>query len=365
MVKNLIMDKNNAKHKRQIYLSKLSNLVKDFKFFNVFVIIGFFSILLELIAYNFFLFLKIENNFSDFFALLIGICFAFYFNFFYNFEIHKSKIIKAFVFFFLISLFSWIFQKLFSNHFMFQNLSYEATRLLTSACFFLIGYFFHRRLSFSEFKKVGIAFYLDRKLNLKKIFSVIGNNSNFIHIDIVDKSFSKNKLKNDISVLSEIKKIWPNHEIQTHIMSKRPTIILKEVLKYSDVIFIHYEIDESLNKLRKKIEGQNVKFGVAITLNTPPNKILSILKKATNLLILTVDDPGFSGQKFNFKAFDYIDYFNKVKFRKNFRICIDGGVDKNIIKTLNVDDVVSNSAILSSNNPAGEIIKFQSTKYND
>ena len=77
---------------------------------------------------------------------------------------------------------------------------------------------------------MGIAFYLDRKLNLKKIFSVIGNNSNFIHIDIVDKSFSKNKLKNDISVLSEIKKIWPNHEIQTHIMSKRPAIILKEVL---------------------------------------------------------------------------------------------------------------------------------------
>ena len=140
----------------------------------------------------------------------------------------------------------------------------------------------------------------------------------FLVLGKLHKSFSKNKLRNDISVLSEIKKIWPNHEIQTHIMSKRPTTILKKVLKYSDVIFIHYEINENLNKLRKKIEGQNVKFGVAITLNTPPNKILSILKKATNLLILTVDEPGFSGQKFNFKAFDYIDYFNKVNVKNCF-----------------------------------------------
>ena len=63
------------------------------------------------------------------------------------------------------------------------------------------------------------------------------------------------------------------------------------------------------------------------------------------------------------KAFKYIEYFNQVAFRSKFRICVDGGVDENIIKILNVDDVVSNSAILKSNNPAGEILKFQSTKY--
>jgi|TARA_Y100000294_G_scaffold177044_1_gene201208 putative flippase GtrA len=278
------------------------NLIKKFKFFNIFVIIGFFSILLELITYNFLYFLKVHPNFADFFALLVGICFAFYFNFFYNFEVHKSKIIKAFIFFFIISFFSWSFQKIYSHYFILENLSYELTRLITSGSFFIIGYFLHRKFSFSDFKKVGIAFYLDKKLNLKKIFKSIGNNSNFIHIDIVDKSFSKNKLNNDISVLSEIKKTWPNHEIQTHIMSKKPSKILKDVIEYSDTIFIHYEINENLNELRKKIESQNKKFGVAITLKTPPKKILNVLKKATNLLILSVDDPGFSGQKFNFKA---------------------------------------------------------------
>ena len=340
------------------------DLLKDLKFFNIFVIIGFFSILLELITFNFLEYFDINPKLADLFALIVGIFFAFYFNFFYNFQIHKSKIIKAFTFFFLISFFSWSFQKGFSHYFIYENLSYEITRLITSGSFFIIGYFLHRQFSFSDFKKVGIAFYLDKKLDLKKIFSIIGNNSNFIHIDIVDKSFSKNKLVNDISVLKEVKKIWPNHEIQTHIMSKKPSTILKKIIEYSDTIFIHWEINENLDKLRKEIELNNKKFGVAITLKTPPKKVLNILKKASNLLILSVDDPGFSGQKFNFKAFDYIEYFNDVNFRKKFRICVDGGVDKNIVKILNVDDVVSNSAILSSRNPAGEIVKFQSTIYN-
>ncbi len=349
--------------KKENFINTL-NIINKFRFFNIFVLIGFLSILLELITYNFLNLLNFNKDLADFFALLVGIIFAFYFNFFYNFEIHRSKIIRAFIFFFIISFFSWFFQKVFGNHLFVKNFSYEATRLLTSGGFFIIGYFFHRQFSFSDFKKVGIAFYLDKKINIKKIFNIIGNNSNFIHIDIVDKSFSKNNLKNEISVLSNIKRTWPNHEIQTHIMSKKPTKILNEVIDYSDIIFIHCEINENLNKIRKKILAKNKKFGVAITLRTPPKKILKILKQASYLLILSIDDPGFSGQKFNFKAFDYIEYFNNVKFRKDFRICVDGGIDKNIVKILNVDDVVSNSAILSSRNPAAEIVKFQSAKYN-
>ena len=92
-------------------------------------------------------------------------------------------------------------------------------------------------------------------------------------------------------------------------------------------------------------------------------KIIPLLKKSSALLILSVDRPGFSGQNFNFKAFNYIDFFNNLDFRQKFRICIDGGVNKNIVKILDVDDVVSNSSILGSLDPAGEITKFQSVDY--
>ena len=352
-----------VKIKNEIF-DKIQPLLKKFKFFNIFILIGFSSIILELFSYNFFNFLEINKNLSDILALLIGIFFAFYLNFFYNFEIHKSKIKKAFVFFLIISFFSWLVQKTVGYYFIIDNLSYEATRLITSGSFFILGYILHRQFSFKDFKKVGIAFYLNNSSNLKKINKIIGNNSNFIHIDLVDKSFSKSKVKNDISVLRKIKNLWPDHQIQTHIMSKKPTKWINQVINYSDIIYVHWEIEENLSVIRKLILSQGKKFGVAITLKTNPIKILKILKKSSNLLILSIDDPGFSGQKFNFKAFDYIEFFNKLNYRNKFRICVDGGVDKNIIKILNVDDVVSNSAILGSINPAEEIVKFQSTKYN-
>ena len=345
-------------------INSIRYLIKKFKFFYIFVLIGFSSILLELFTYNFFNFLEINKNLSDLLALLIGIFFAFYLNFFYNFEIHKSKFKRALIFFFIISCFSWIFQKIISYYFVIDNTSYEITRLITSGSFFIVGYLLHRQFSFRDFKKVGIAFYLNNSLNLKKVFKMVGNNPDFIHIDLVDNSFSKSKIKNDISTLKKIKSLWPDHEIQTHVMSKKPTKWIKEVIDYTDIVFIHWEIKENLDVIRKLILSHGKKFGIAITLKTPPEKIIKILKKSSNLLILSIDDPGFSGQRFNFKAFDYVEFFNNLNFRNQFRICVDGGVDRNIIKILNVDNVVSNSAILASNNPADEIAKFQSTKYN-
>jgi pentose-5-phosphate-3-epimerase len=148
-------------------------------------------------------------------------------------------------------------------------------------------------------------------------------------------------------------------------MSKKPSKWIKHVIDYSDIIYLHWEIIENLENLRKLILSHNKKFGLAITIKTPPKKILKILKKSSALLILSIDNPGFSGQKFNLKTFDYIEFFNGISFRNKFKICIDGGVDKNILKILNVDDVVSNSSILRSNTPAAEIVKFQSTKYNE
>ena len=121
--------------------SSINLLLRKFKFFNIFVLIGFSSIILELIFFNLLNFFEINKNLSDFLALIIGIVFAFYLNFFYNFEIHKSKIRKAFLFFLIISFFSWLFQKLIIGHFIQANVSYEVTRLITSGSFFIIGYF--------------------------------------------------------------------------------------------------------------------------------------------------------------------------------------------------------------------------------
>ena len=204
---------------------------------------------------------------------------------------------------------------------------------------------------------------MTKSLNIKKIFKLIGNNTNFVHIDLVDKTFSKSKVINKIDLLEKIKVMWPRQEVHAHIMSKKPSTWVNKIINYADLIFVHYEANEDLNKIREYIISKNKKFGIAITLKTNPKKILPILRKSSSLLILSVDNPGFSGQNFNFKAFKYIEFFNNLKFREKFRICIDGGVNKNIVKILDVDDVVSNSSILGSNDPVNEIANLQSVDY--
>ena len=336
-------------------LKKLFLIIKKYRYLNLFIIIGFSSILFEIIIFNYLKNYINDNLLASIISLIFGISFAFYLNFSINFKIHKSKIYRAFTYFILISVCSKLFQEFFGQNFLVGKTSYELKRIITSSFFFIFAYFFHRKFSFQDYRRIGVALYLSKRINLKQIYSVIQNNSNFIHIDIVDKSFSKSKVVNDINVLKKIKKIWPNHQIEFHVMSKYPTKWVKQIINYSNKIYIHYEAKEDLDKLRKYITKKNKEFGIAVTLKTDPKKIKNLLKKSVAVLILGVDKPGFSGQNFNNKAFEYIDYFNKLNFRNKFRICVDGGVNKEIARALEVDDLVSNSSILGSKSPILEI----------
>ncbi len=341
----------------------VKNFLQSYRYFFIFIIIGFSSLIIEFFFFNLLKNIGLNKDGSSFLGLISGIIFAFYLNFFFNFEIHKSKITKAFIFFIVICFFSWSFQRFLGIYFVLEEISYEFKRLITSGIFFIVAYYLHKNFSFREFKKVGVAFYLTKSLNIKKIYKLIGNNTNFIHVDLIDKTFSKNRLVNRLELIKKIKDTWPNQEIHAHVMSKKPTKLVENILDYADLIFVHFEITENLDNIRKLIISKNKKFGVAITLKTEPKKILNILKKSSSLLILSVDNPGFSGQNFNSKAFKYIDFFNDLKFRGKFRICIDGGVNKNIVKILDVDDVVSNSSILDSNDPVNEIANLKSVDY--
>jgi pentose-5-phosphate-3-epimerase len=337
------------------------NAIFFYRFFFTYVLIGFFSILFEIFIFKSLNHFFEKNFIINLISLTFGILFAFILNFFFNFRIHKSRIKVALLYFITISLFSFVVQKFISLTLNLEKFSYEKTRIITSFSFFLVAYFLHRKFSFKDYKKLGIAFYLDNKINLNRIFQSIKNYPDFIHLDIIDHTFSKNKIKNNTSLINKIRTYWPNHEFHTHIMSKKPSLWLDSVLNISDVIFIHYEIDENINILKNKITEANKTFGLAVTLTTNPKKILNILKSTKILLILSVDKPGFSGQNFNIKAFEYIKFLNSLKFRKEFKICVDGGINDSISKILKVDSIVSASSVLNSHYPIDQILQMKSS----
>ena len=76
-------------------------------------------------------------------------------------------------------------------------------------------------------------------------------------------------------------------------------------------------------------------------------------------MILSIDIPGYSGQKFNEKTFDLINRIDERKDRKKLKLLVDGGVNSKLIKKINCEKIVSGAAVLRSNKPIIEIMKLQ------
>ena len=75
--------------------------------------------------------------------------------------------------------------------------------------------------------------------------------------------------------------------------------------------------------------------------------------------ILSIDKPGYSGQKFNDKTFELIKRIDQRKDRKNFNLLVDGGVNSKLIKKIDCEKIVSGAAVLKSEKPIIEIMKLQ------
>jgi Pentose-5-phosphate-3-epimerase len=223
----------------------------------------------------------------------------------------------------------------------------------------MLGYFLHRKITFRDFKKVGVAIYANGIENLKNIYSKIGHYPDFIHVDIVDESMKSNAEKVETYRLETMRAYWPNTQIQTHIMSYKPEKWLDDVIIHSDVVYIHAECKKNFDLYIKKIKDKGKKAGIALTMATKPEKIIHLLKMVDYVLLLTIRIPGSSGQKFDSEGFERIKYVNNLPFRSNFTLCVDGGINENIVKMIDADNIVSGSSVLKSLNPKSKIMHLQ------
>ena len=202
---------------------------------------------------------------------------------------------------------------------------------------------------------------MDNKENIKDVFSKVGFYPDYIHVDFVDKTMNNKVGEPDFNKLGEIRKQWPNHRIESHIMSKNPLKWVKEVKKYSDKTFIHFESIENLNKFLKKNKFYKKNLGLAVSINTNFEDYKKHLNLFDNLLLLTIKKPGYSGQDFLKKSFNTIKKINSYTKNRKFNLCIDGGINYDISKKIKCEEVVSGSFILNSNDPIKTYLKL---KYN-
>jgi len=342
-----------------IFEARFRSLIYRFRFLTLYVVFGFLSLLLEFFVRNYFIGFGFDQIITTLFSISCGILFAFWANMKFNFKIPRSRRNRALIYFFIISSFSGLVQWTLKKLLAFEYLSYESGRLFISGAIFLLVYGLHRKYSFRDFKKVGVAIYANGVEDLENIHKRIGYYADFIHVDIVDKSMSENAKDVKTYRLETMKAYWPHTQVQSHIMSTEPSKWLDQVLPHSDVVYIHAECNENIDTLFESIKKNNKKVGLALTMATSPDKVSELLKKTDYVLLLTIPEPGSSGQKFDMDGLDRIKQINNLPYRNQFVLCVDGGVNENIVNILDAENIVSGSSVLKSSNPKRQILRLQ------
>ncbi len=331
------------------------------RFLFLYILIGLFSIVLEILIFRGMERVGIHSPLSNFTGLVTGILFAYWLNVRFNFKVPTSKRNRAFLFFISISLVSVSINFIFKSQLVELGWSYETARLTVSGSLFLLGYFFHKKFSFADYKKVGVAVYANGVEDIKGIYEKIGSYADFIHVDIIDSSYGDVDTDPATYRLETIKAYWPEHPIHVHIMSKYPSKWISHFENYAEIVFVHYEIDEDLSSVKNQINEQKMKSGVVLTMATDPSEVKDDITDCSNIMILSIPKPGKSGQSFDMNAISRINSINMWNERKHFHLYVDGGVNEKNIQLLNVEGVVSGSSVLCHDNPSKQIMRLQTS----
>ena len=200
--------------------------------------------------------------------------------------------------------------------------------------------------------------------NLKnEIIDIEKAGADFIHLDVMDGHFVPNltfcpPLIKSIRGLTKL-------VFDVHLMVSNPDFLLDEYIDAgSDIITVHIEACNHLDRTLNYIKSKGCKAGVAINPHSDINFLENVLDEIDLILIMTVN-PGFGGQKFIENTYIKTQELKNLIISKNSNalIEIDGGVTyenaKKIIK-LGADVLVAGSFVFKSKNPKKTISELKS-----
>ena len=121
----------------------------------------------------------------------------------------------------------------------------------------------------------------------------------------------------------------------------------------SDIITIHPEATNDLEKSINEIKSYNKKVGISLNPETGVDKVLPVLSIIDLVLIMSVN-PGFGGQKFIEKTLEKVKTLRKEIDSKKMKveIEIDGGINFDNSKLAidaGVDILVSGTTVFKQN----------------
>ena len=185
----------------------------------------------------------------------------------------------------------------------------------------------------------------------EEILAVEKAGADWIHIDVMDGNFVPN-ITMGPSIISALRKTT-KLPFDVHLMIENPDRYIESFYQAgADIITVHVEATNHLQRTVDLIKGFGVKAGVSLNPATSLTEVEEIIRHIDLLLIMSVN-PGFGGQQFIGTSLPKIFRAkNMLKdLPRNPLLEVDGGVNlKNIgdIAQSGADVIVAGAAVFGS-----------------